>query len=89
MGDILLSLKVRDKKKILLFSSCILGFALSLILFITFLWAYFFNDCTFAVSINFFGEAHIELVLLTMVMLFLAYSVYIQCKTLGVKCENR
>ena len=85
----MLSLKVRDKKKILLFSSCILGFTLSLIMFITFLWAYFFNDYVFAVSINSFGEAHIELLLLTLVTLFLAYNIYLQYKTLGVTREDR
>lgn len=36
----------------------------SIVLYITFLWAYFFNGYVFAAQINAFGEAHIEFIML-------------------------
>jgi len=36
----------------------------SIVLYITFLWAYFFNGYVFATQINAFGEAHVEFILL-------------------------
>jgi hypothetical protein len=40
----------------------------SFVLYVSFLHAYFFNDYLFSVHINSFGEAHIELVLLTFIL---------------------
>jgi hypothetical protein len=40
----------------------------SFVLYASFLHAYFFNDYLFSVDINSFGEAHIELVLLTIIL---------------------
>jgi len=36
----------------------------SIVLYATFLWAYFFNGYVFAAQINAFGEAHIEFIML-------------------------
>ena len=36
----------------------------SVVLYVTFLWAYFFNGYVFSTQINAFGEAHIEFVIL-------------------------
>ena len=44
------------------------GMGLSILMFITFLHAYFGNDYRFAIDINSFGEAHIELALLIIVI---------------------
>ena len=41
----------------------------SLVLYGSFLHAYFFNDFMFSVHINLFGESHIELIVLTLVLI--------------------
>ena len=41
----------------------------SLVLYASFLHAYFFNDYVFSVHINLFGEAHVELIILTIVLI--------------------
>jgi hypothetical protein len=47
---------------------CVIGIASlianSMVLYITFLWAYFFNNFVFAVNINTIGEAHLEFFIL-------------------------
>jgi len=57
--------KPMSQKKILL---CGIGLTClivnSLVLYVTFLWAYLSNDYVFSASINSFGEAHIEFILL-------------------------
>ena len=58
----------------------IIATGLSLVLFITFLWAYFFNNYWFTVNINSFGEADIELLLLIGVMLILFYNLFLKHK---------
>ena len=60
-------------KKVTMFTSYMFSTALSVILFITFLWSYFSNDYTFSISINSLGEAHIELIVLSAVMIFILY----------------
>jgi len=47
----------------------------SVILYITFLWAYLFNDYTLSVSINSIGEAHIEFILLPTTIILGLYSI--------------
>ena len=47
----------------------------NIILYITFLHAYFFNNYIFIASINKFGEAHLELVLLTIIIFLGIYVV--------------
>ena len=58
----------------------ILALGLSLVLFITFLWAYFVDDYWFIVKINSIGEAHIELLLLSCLMLILFYNLFLRFK---------
>ena len=62
---ILLGDSVIQRSKILIYSiglGCLA--ANSVVLYITFLWAYFFNDYVFSTRINALGEAHIEFVVL-------------------------
>jgi len=59
-----------------------IALCLSIVLFISYLWAYLFNGYSFSVNINIFGEAHWELVLLCGVMLFLFYGLILRCKEL-------
>ena len=51
----------------------IIGYGLSItiqtIMYITFLYAYFINDMQFAITINTYNEAHIELILLPITMI--------------------
>lgn len=62
---------------------------LSVVLFITFLWAYLFNDFVFSARINDFGEAHWELVLLCGLILFLFYGLVVRYKNLRYKIHIR
>ena len=60
--------------------SYILAFGLSIVLFITFLFAYLQNY-TARVMVNNYGEAHIEFILLSFVIIpFLFYGLYIRLK---------
>ena len=56
------------------------GMGLSIAMFITFLYAYFGNNYRFAININSFGEAHIELVALTIVIPIVCYGFYLHYK---------
>lgn len=58
----------RINKTFLLDISYIMAFGLSLVTFITFLFAYFNNHVT-RVVVNNYGEAHLEFVLLTFVVM--------------------
>ena len=53
------------------------AFGLSLAWIIVFYFSYYFNDYTLAIHINLFGEAHIELVALTAVFVFITYGLYL------------
>lgn len=53
---------------------------LAIILFTTFLFAYFFNDYRFSININMFGEAHIELIVLIVIIALLIYGLSIYNK---------
>lgn len=47
----------------------------SLVLYISFLWAYFSNNYVFSARINDFGEAHFEFVLLPVTLVLGVYAV--------------
>ncbi|OGM01680.1 hypothetical protein A3K72_00665 [Candidatus Woesearchaeota archaeon RBG_13_36_6] len=64
-------------RKILIFLSSLIGFAFSLILFITFVYAFFFNDFYFCALINLYGEALLELVLFIILIPFLLFGLYL------------
>jgi len=63
----------------------IIATGLSLVLFITFLWAYFVDDYWFIVKINSISEAHFELLLLCSVMLILFYNLILKFKNIKKK----
>jgi len=46
----------------------------TIILLITFLWAYFYNDFVFSARINDFGEAHLELIFLPITLVLGLYA---------------
>ena len=58
----------------LAFMSKISGLTFSIILYITFIFAYFFNNYYFSVNINTYGEAQIELILLTGLLVLVSYN---------------
>jgi len=71
-------IKIHDKQKVISFLGYAWATGLSVILFVTFLWAYFSNDFTFAIDINYFGEAHIELVFLSLLAIpVICYGLYV------------
>lgn len=47
----------------------------SIVLYISFLWAYFSNNYVFSARINDFGEAHFEFILLPVTLILGAYGV--------------
>ena len=50
----------------------------SIVLYITFLWAYFSNNYVFSTNINSLGEAHIEFILLPLTIILGIYaSIYL------------
>ena len=51
---------------------------LSLVLFITFLWAYYFNDYWFVANINSYGEADLELLILCISIPFLFFNLILK-----------
>ena len=64
--------------------SRISSLTLSFILYVTFLFAYFFNDYHFSVTINDYGEANIEFILLTFFMILITVENIYFYKKLGV-----
>ena len=72
---------VTHKDRVLDFSTYLMAFSLSMVLVVTFLWAYLFNNNVFSVSINLLGEAHLEFVMLVfMIVPFLFYGLILRCK---------
>ena len=67
-------------------SSYCIALFLSVVLFVTFMWAYLFNNYVFSARINDFGEAHWELVLLCGLMPLLFYGLFVRCKELKKRC---
>ena len=80
----LISLKFpRLSKAFWLDFSYLMAFGFSIVMIITFLWAYLFNDMFFSININNWGEAHFEFALLVFVMLpFLVYGLILRYKIL-------
>ena len=70
--------KVKTKDKILhrflLLFGLLCSVFLIIVFYLTFLYAYFFNDHWFIVNINFFGEANAELLLLSVSVALILYS---------------
>jgi len=65
-----------SKKRVILYAigvTCLISN--SVVLYITFLWAYFTNNMVFSARINDFGEAHFELVFLTLSIFLGSYAV--------------
>lgn len=61
--------------------SYLIAFGFSLVMFITFLWAYLFNNNVFSVNINVWGEAHFEFIMLTFFIFpFLFYGLFLRYK---------
>ena len=75
-------LNLRAKKQVISLLGYGWGAGLSIIMLITFLQAYFGNDYRFAIDINSFGEAHIELIALMIVIPTVCYGFYLQYKEL-------
>ena len=69
-----------DKGFYLMFCSCLLGFGTFIVLFASFLLAYFNETKSVLVTINEYGEAHIELF-----MFFLLFDFFIICLVYGYK----
>ena len=57
----------------------------SFVLYIVFLWAYFVNDYTFVATINNFGEAHFEFILIPITILLGLYSIFHLTKNISKK----
>jgi hypothetical protein len=55
-----------------------LGFLIAnnIVLYLTFLWAYFFNDYVFSTNINAFGEANFEFVILPISIILGVYACF-------------
>lgn len=70
----------KETNHLIMFFSYLLAFGLSIVLFVTYLWSYFFNNYTFTININSFGEANVELVILFLVLTFLIYGLFINCR---------
>ncbi|MFH1013880.1 MAG: hypothetical protein V1769_05170 [Thermoplasmatota archaeon] len=59
----------------------------NVVLYVTFLHAYFINNFTFSAHINQFGEAHIELIILGLSLLIGIYTIVHFLRTMTV--ENK
>jgi len=88
---ILLGDYVIKRSKILIYSIGLGSLvANSFVLYITFLWAYFFNDYVFSIRINALGEAHIEFVLLPISIILGLYASFVLFKQMlkGIQKES-
>jgi heme/copper-type cytochrome/quinol oxidase subunit 2 len=56
--------KINQKKLVIYLFGLLMLAANNIVLYVTFLHAYFFNDYTFSAHINQYGEAHVELFVL-------------------------
>jgi len=59
----------------------------NIVLYVTFLHAYFFNDYTFSAHINLYGEAHIELFILGASLIIGIFTVVHFMKTLAKEAQ--
>jgi len=67
--------------------TCLL--ANSLVLYISFLWAYFSNDYVFSARINDFGEAHFEFILLPITIILGLYAIINLFKLMPKRASSR
>ena len=78
--DLFRSIQVHSRNKELKNLLTVIGLAClisdSLVLYIVFLWAYLVNDYTFVATINNFGEAHVEFILIPTTIILGLYSIY-------------
>jgi len=58
------------------------------VMMLTFYYAYFFNDMVFSVSINSFGEAHLESFLLPVVFCFGLFGLYQSFKSIDTEVNR-
>ena len=87
-NKIVMSMKQLNKepyRSLIKYYSLIYAFVLSLIFFTIFLFTYFFNDYVLCIHINFFGEAHIELIVFTAIFIFISYGLYLSHKDIKKK----
>jgi len=61
----------------------------SIVLYVSFLWAYFSNDFVFSFRINDFGEAHIEFILLPLTIVLGFYSFIVLFKNITRKTSAK
>jgi len=64
---------VKKTRKAFVIIGLLIGLSNSVVLYLSFLFAYF-NDYVFSVNINLFGEAHIELLIFSLALLLFAYA---------------
>ena len=71
---------MKTLKRIIILSGIVFGFAFALVMFITFLTAFFSGHYSVLLQINHYGEAHFEIVLVPMVMaiIALAFILYVR-----------
>jgi hypothetical protein len=69
-------------KNLVVFMSLLLSTGLSFVMFFVFLVA-FFNGFRVRVLVNEFGEAHVELVMLLVLMPFICFGTYLSYKNIG------
>ena len=60
----------------------------SIVLYVSFLWAYFSNNYVFSARINDFGEAHFEFVLLPLTIILGLYATVILFRYLPKQVNN-
>lgn len=76
----MIQIKKSLNRDVIKFSSYLIAFGLSGILFTTFIWSYFMNGKSFSFHIDQFGEALLELHVLLFVFVFLSYSMLLNYK---------
>lgn len=74
-------------KTCIIITSFLFSLALSSTLVATFLYAYFFNNMQFHIAINNYGEAHVELILLMVLMVVIIFGFIEYLKS--QRCDKR
>jgi len=67
---------MKQKSSVWVFVGYSLMMVSMLVMMLTFYYAYFFNDMVFSVTINSFGEAHLEAVLICIMLVFGLFGFY-------------
>ena len=84
--------KTMNTKDIIKLSSFLFSIGLSVALYQTFIWAYFVNNYHYVIVLNRYGEQHIELIMLTIIMIIIFLGLYYYAKyDLGrvMRCKIR